>query len=375
MTSKVSSLITQRKILQMKKKDLFQTVIWNYLEETLQSLKIEKFVIPAISELMHTWTVVFGFKPLDDLDKQEIKNMNLLVFPGTGLLHKSLLRQGNSTLMEGGATSVLVPNGSSSLHASDNDIFSCSTDARDEIENIKPSFAAASNSMHVTPEVSCQPSDASCNGPFGSCTDASRYKFLETALDEVCSVQDDMSHHDEPRGRSILCANNSIEPENQLSCEGAACNVVEGQVPETGTHPSGHRLLIQESPDGFGKSLDVPSDIPDFSEPVVHAKSWSAGNLSELKSEESCDHTLEVINENTTSSVLLSPASGVSTMRDVCGREDEVSVPADSIPNFDSHQAPEAVSASLKAMAGIISTDTLETNLHELVDDALHVMQ
>lgn len=70
--------------------------------QTLGALKIERLVIPAISELVHTWTMVFGFEPLDDSDKQEIKSMNMLVFPDTGLLQKMLQEQESNTTKEGG---------------------------------------------------------------------------------------------------------------------------------------------------------------------------------------------------------------------------------------------------------------------------------
>lgn len=56
----------------------------------LKSIKVEKLVISAIPGLVETWTEGFGFEPLEDYEKQSLRNINLMVFPGTVWLKKLL---------------------------------------------------------------------------------------------------------------------------------------------------------------------------------------------------------------------------------------------------------------------------------------------
>lgn len=47
-------------------------------------------VISAIPHLVDTWTSGFGFTPIDGKEREKLNNINLMVFPGTMLLKKSL---------------------------------------------------------------------------------------------------------------------------------------------------------------------------------------------------------------------------------------------------------------------------------------------
>ncbi|XP_061363394.1 increased DNA methylation 1 [Gastrolobium bilobum] len=65
------------------------------IQEMLMSIKVEKLVVAAIPDVVETWTKGFGFIPVDDIEKQRLNKINLMVFPGTVLLEKSLYGKDN----------------------------------------------------------------------------------------------------------------------------------------------------------------------------------------------------------------------------------------------------------------------------------------
>ncbi|TKY71176.1 Increased DNA methylation 1 [Spatholobus suberectus] len=173
--------------------------IFSAIESALCYLKVEKLVIPAIAELTHTWTTVFGFTHLDESLRQEMKSLNMMVFPGIDMLQKLLVEQGKHE-------------GSEKMENGDNDFIMTKMGNRSDVGSSTP------QDPHGNDDVSSNPA----NEMNDECSDASQ-ELNNHVLDDgtLCSK----SHSEEMVFDSVsdICvspsrgSHNALEMENKVA--------------------------------------------------------------------------------------------------------------------------------------------------------------
>ncbi|KAL9261293.1 Increased DNA methylation 1-like protein [Drosera capensis] len=74
------------------------------IEKMLISFKVEMLVMAAIPSLVETWTVGFGFVPMEEDEKRSLNKTSLMVFPETVMLKKTLYMNQDADLSQNAPT-------------------------------------------------------------------------------------------------------------------------------------------------------------------------------------------------------------------------------------------------------------------------------
>ncbi|KAI5077447.1 hypothetical protein GOP47_0007271, partial [Adiantum capillus-veneris] len=62
------------------------------LEKMLHELGVRKLLLPAVPQLLNTWKQKFGFQHINSWDRFEMRQMNVMRFPGTFILKKNVVQ-------------------------------------------------------------------------------------------------------------------------------------------------------------------------------------------------------------------------------------------------------------------------------------------
>ncbi|KAL2349489.1 hypothetical protein Fmac_003489 [Flemingia macrophylla] len=151
--------------------------LFSAIESALCSMKVKNLVIPAIAELTHTWTTVFGFTRLDESLRHEMKSLNMMAFPGIDMLQKVLMEQGKHE-------------GSEKIENEDDDFIKSKMGNRSDMGSSTP------QDPHGSDDVSSNPTNESND----ECSDASQELNNHVLVDGTIRSK---SHSDEMVSDSV----------------------------------------------------------------------------------------------------------------------------------------------------------------------------
>ncbi|OVA18856.1 zinc finger protein [Macleaya cordata] len=253
----------------------------NAIESALCSLKVEKLIIPAISELMHAWIKVFGFEALEESHKQEMRSLNMLVFPDTDLLQKLLL---NNDFPDDNATDGTAME---AVELKSNDQITFERDKPEPHSSARPGIIVSGEGAQHGHEMNVEVITVQTGSRPPEETD----KFPKSAPDTML-LHSSVIHHEklEVENKLIL---EPAETDLQSSMEGAAGDVHEVNVTVAGVECHIHSLdNTHDVERKLEEDSHVVSDATHSAETILHASGEGIlYDICEVKAEDVAGQT------------------------------------------------------------------------------------